>query len=109
MLDHANLHRHDFKLLADFLANGVFAAAAGARQLMLRKLVENLDAWQFGGQGLAFTATPGWSDDLFFSFVDNRFSDAFRFVEQGQLRRGRIDYLLGLASEQALAQQCILL
>lgn len=33
MLYHADLHWHDFKLLADFLADRVFAAAADARQL----------------------------------------------------------------------------
>lgn len=59
MLDYANLHWHDFKLLADFLANGVFAAAADTRQLMLGKSVDDSNAWQFGGQRLAFTATLG--------------------------------------------------
>ncbi|MNJ50624.1 hypothetical protein D3C81_1376430 [compost metagenome] len=48
VFDHPDLHRHDFKLLADFLANGVFAAAADASQFVLGKLVDNFDTWQVG-------------------------------------------------------------
>ena len=44
MFDHMDLHRYDFKLLADFFANRVFAAAADARQFMLGKFVDDLDA-----------------------------------------------------------------
>lgn len=36
-----------------------------------------------GGQRLAFTATLGGCDDLFFSVFADRFGDAFRFVETG--------------------------
>ncbi|MNL43209.1 hypothetical protein D3C87_1657140 [compost metagenome] len=83
VLDHTDLHRHDFKLLADFLANGVFAAAAGTRQFMLGKFVDYFDTWQVGRQRLAFAATLGRSDNLFFNVFVDRLSDAFRLVEKG--------------------------
>jgi hypothetical protein len=44
VFDHTDLHQHDFKLLADFFADGVFAAAAVTRQFMLGKFVDDLDA-----------------------------------------------------------------
>ncbi|WP_205926795.1 hypothetical protein, partial [Pseudomonas viridiflava] len=43
MLDDSDLHRHDLKRLADFLADGVFAAAADASQFMFGKFVDDLD------------------------------------------------------------------
>ncbi len=108
MLDDPDLHRHDFKLLADFLANGVFAAAADASQFMLGKFVDDFDARQVGRQWLAFATALSGGDNLFFSVLVDSFDDAFGFVEERQLLCGRIGWLLGLASEQALAQQCVL-
>jgi hypothetical protein len=35
MFDHADVHLHDLELLADFLANAVFTATAGAGQLVI--------------------------------------------------------------------------
>ncbi len=67
MFDDANLHRHDFKLLADFLANGVFAAAADASQVMFGKFVDDLDARKTGRQWLALATTFDGGDNLFFS------------------------------------------
>jgi len=46
VLDDADLHRHDFKLLPDLLANGVLAAAKYARQFMLKKFVDDFNARQ---------------------------------------------------------------
>ena len=74
---------------------------------MLGKFVDNYDTWQVGRQRLAFAATLGRSDNLFFGAFVDRFDDAFRFVEKGKLWRCRIGCLLGLTSEQALAQQCV--
>lgn len=65
MSDLTDLHRHDFKLLADFLADSIFTAAAVKRQLMFGTLVDDLDALQIGGQRLAFTAALGMRNDLF--------------------------------------------
>jgi len=63
--DHTDLHRQDFKLLADFFANSVFAAAVDARQFMFGKFVDDPAARQIGGQWLAFTAALGRGNDLF--------------------------------------------
>ena len=71
MLDHADLHRHDFKLLADFLANGVFAAAARASQFMLGKFVDDLYTRQVGRQRLASATPLGRCNHLLFSVVRN--------------------------------------
>ncbi len=108
MLDDPDLHRYDFKLLADFLTNGVFAAAADASQFMLGKFVDDLDARKVSRQRLALATTFDGGDNLFFSVFVGSFDDAFGFVEERQLRCGRIGCLLGLASEQTLAQQCVL-
>lgn len=80
----ADLHRHDFKLLADFLANGVFVAAADAGQFVRGQFVDDFDAWQVSGQRLAFTATFGGSNDLFFNVFVDSFGDVFGFIEKGQ-------------------------
>ncbi|MGF6329977.1 hypothetical protein ABH909_002855 [Pseudomonas sp. BS3782 TE3695] len=56
MFDHTDLHRHDLELLADFLANGVLTATAGAGQLVLGQFVNDLDTGQVGGQRPAFAA-----------------------------------------------------
>lgn len=45
MLDDADLHRHDLKLLTDLFADGVLPETAGAGQFMLRQLMNNFDAW----------------------------------------------------------------
>ncbi|MNV55231.1 hypothetical protein D3C71_1474580 [compost metagenome] len=107
MFDHADLHRHDFKLLADLLADGVFAAAAGTGQFTLGQFVDDFDAGEIGRQRLALAAPLGRRNSLFFCAFINGVDDAFRLIEQGQLRRCRISRLLGLASEQALTQQRI--
>lgn len=39
MFDHTDLHRHDFKLLADFFADGMLAAATGESQFVLGEFV----------------------------------------------------------------------
>ena len=62
MFDDADLHRYGFKLR---LANGVFAAAADAIELMLGKFVDDLDPQQIGRQRLALAATLGGGDNLF--------------------------------------------
>jgi hypothetical protein len=54
MFDHADLHRHDLQLLADFLANGVLAATAGTGLLRCGQFVNDLDTRKIGGQRLAF-------------------------------------------------------
>ena len=104
MFDHPYLHRDDFKLLADFLANGVFATTADASQFILGQFVDDFDARQSGRQWLALATALGGGYDIFFRVFIDSFDDAFCFVEQGQLRRRRI-CLLGLSSEQTLAQQ----
>ena len=82
MLDDPDLHRHDLKLLADFLANGVFAAAADASQFMLRKLMDNFNTWQVDRQRFAFAATLGPCDNLFFDVFVDRFG-----VDSASLKR----------------------
>ena len=44
VFDHADLHRHDFQLLACFFADGMLAAAASTSQLVLGQFVEDFDA-----------------------------------------------------------------
>ncbi|SCW62968.1 hypothetical protein SAMN03159307_03420 [Pseudomonas sp. NFACC46-3] len=58
VFDDPNLHRHDFKLLADFFANHVFTTATEAGQFMFGKCVDDFDTWQVSRQRLAFTPTP---------------------------------------------------
>jgi hypothetical protein len=65
------LHRYDLELLADFLANAVFTATAGAGQLMIEQFVDVFDTRKIGGKRLAFAPLLGRSYDLFF----NRFID----------------------------------
>jgi hypothetical protein len=109
------LHRHDFKLLADLLADGVFAATAGTGtgtgtgtgQFMLRQFVDECNAGEIGRQRLALATPLGRRNNLFVCAFINGFDDAFRLIEQGQLRRCRSSHLLGLASEQTLTQQRI--
>ncbi|VVM46689.1 hypothetical protein PS655_06073 [Pseudomonas fluorescens] len=108
MLDHADLHRDDFKLFADLLADGVFTAAAGTRQLMLGKFMDDFDSGQVGGQRLTFAATFGRHDNFFFAGFIDRLCNTFCFIEERQLRRCRISRLLGLTPEQSLAQQRVL-
>ncbi|MNC69088.1 hypothetical protein D3C75_1197450 [compost metagenome] len=70
-------------MLAHFLADGVFAAAADTSQFVLGKLVDDFDTGQVGRQRLAFTTTLSWCDDLFFRVFVGRLGDAFCFVEKG--------------------------
>jgi len=83
-------YRHDLELLANFFANAVFAATAGASQLMIGQFVNYVDTRKVSGQRLAFAPSLGRSYDLFF----NRFGYAFSFVEQGHLRGCGIGCLL---------------
>jgi hypothetical protein len=94
MFDHADLHRHDLELLADFLADGVFTATAGTGQLMFGQLVNDLDTRKIGGQRFAFAPSLGRRYDLFYNRFVDRLGDAFSFVEQGHLRGRRIGSLL---------------
>jgi hypothetical protein len=63
MFYHTDLHRHNFKQLADFFADGVFTAAAGASQFMLGKFVDDL-------RNSAFSSLIGsrraWGTDALF-------------------------------------------
>ena len=56
MFDHVDLHRHDLQLFADFLANGVLAATAGAGQLVLGQFVNDFDTQQINRQRLVLAA-----------------------------------------------------
>ncbi|MNE30306.1 hypothetical protein D3C80_1238120 [compost metagenome] len=94
MFDHADLHRHDLQLLADFLANGVLAATAGAGQLVLGQFVNDFDTRKICGQRLAFAPSLGRRYDLFFNRFVDQLGDAFSFVEQGHLRGRGIGCLL---------------
>jgi len=94
MFDHADLHRHDLELLADFLANGVFTATAGAGQLVLGQFMDAFYTRKIGGKRFAFAPPLGRRYDLFFNRFVDRLGDAFSFVEQGHLRRCRIGSLL---------------
>ena len=67
MLDDADLYRNDFKLFADLLADAVFTAAAGTRQLMFGKFMDDFDSGQVGGQQLRFAATFARHDNFFFA------------------------------------------
>ncbi|MOA19942.1 hypothetical protein D3C78_1403540 [compost metagenome] len=109
MADHADLHRHDLELLADLFAADVLAAAAFAGQFVFGQLVDHLDARQLRRQRLALAAALGGRHNGFLDGVGidcfgERLGQAFRLVEQSQLRRGRVRRLLGLAAEQALAE-----
>ncbi|VVN98648.1 hypothetical protein PS723_06125 [Pseudomonas fluorescens] len=94
MFDHADLHRHDFELLADFLANAVFTATAGAGQLVIGQFMDDFDTRKIGGQRLAFAPSLGRSYNLFFNRFVDRLGHAFSFIEQGHLRRRGIGRLL---------------
>lgn len=75
---------------------------------MLGQFVDDFDARQIRRQRLALATTFGGCDDLFFYiFVGNvgNVGDAFCVIEKGKLGRSRISCLLGLAPEQALAQE----
>jgi len=94
MFDHADLHRHDLELLADFLANAVFTATADTDQFVLGQLVDDFDARKIDGQRLAFAPSLGRRYDLFFHCFVDRLGHAFSFVEQGHLRGRGIGCLL---------------
>ncbi|MNR24753.1 hypothetical protein D3C85_1418540 [compost metagenome] len=76
---------------------------------MLGQLVDHLDARQIRRQRLALAAalggrSNGFLDDVGIDCLGERLGQAFRLVEQRQLRRGRVRRLFGLAAEQALAE-----
>ena len=56
VFDHADLHRPDIQLFADFLANAVCTATAGAGQLVPRQFVDEFAARQVCRQRLALPA-----------------------------------------------------
>ncbi len=60
VFDHADLHRHDFQLFADFFADGVFAATANTGQFVLRQFVDDFGAGQVG-RALACAFHDAWS------------------------------------------------
>jgi hypothetical protein len=46
MFDHADLHRHDFELLADLFADGVFTTADRASQFVFGQFMDDFNTWQ---------------------------------------------------------------
>lgn len=80
MFDHTYLHRHDFELLADLFANGVFAAAAGTGQFMFGQFVDDFDAREIGRQRLALATPLGRRNDFLFSGVIDGLDDAFCLI-----------------------------
>ena len=87
----------------------MLAAAAFAGQLVFGQLVDHLNARQLRRQRLALAAALGGRSNGFIDDVDidcfgERLGQAFRLVEQSQLRRGRVRRLFGLAAKQALAE-----
>ena len=82
-----------------------FAATAGTGQFVFRQFVDDFDAWQVGGQRFAFATTFGWGNDFFVRPFADRNPDTFGLIEERDLRRLRIDCLLGLATEQSIEQQ----
>ena len=99
MLDDPDLHWDDFKLFADFFANGVLAAAARTCQLVLRQFMNDLDTRQIAGQWHAFATTLARCNNLFFRSLVGRFCQAFSFVKERELGRSRIVGLLGLTAK----------
>ena len=84
MLDDPDLHRDDFKLLADFFANGVLAAAACTRQLVFRQFMNDFYTRQITGRRLAFAAALAWCN-IFFRSLVGRLRQAFCFVKEREL------------------------
>ena len=82
VFDDTDLHRDDFKLLADLLADGMLAAAADASQLMFGQFVDDLDARKVSGR-LALAKALGVCDDLFFRVFVGNVGDACCFIEKG--------------------------
>ncbi|MNG07475.1 hypothetical protein D3C84_907770 [compost metagenome] len=61
--------------------------------------MNDFDAREIGRQRFSLATPLGRRNNFLFSgFIDGLY-DAFRFIEQGQLRRCRISRLLGLTSE----------
>jgi len=93
MFDHPDLHRHDFKLLADFLANGIFSAAADAGQFMLGRFMDDFDARQIGRYWFVLATAFGGNDDPFFNVLVRQINLVFRFIAQCHLRSRWVDRL----------------
>lgn len=72
---------------------------------MLRQFVDDLDTRQISRQWPAFATVLGRRNNFFVASLIQGGGQAFCFVEERQLRRLRVACLLGLAPEQALAQQ----
>lgn len=79
------MHRDDFKLLADFLAKGLFATAADASQFMLGQFVDDFDTQQIRRQRLALATPLDGGDDLLLQVFGGNVGDAFCLVEKASL------------------------
>ncbi len=99
---HAHLHRHDVELFADVLADLDHGRAAGAGALGLGDVVDDVDARQLDGQGLALAAC------LLLAGVGERL--ARRLGGRRRQARGvacvgcRLGQRFGLVEEPALAR-----
>lgn len=49
MFDHTDLHRDNFKLLADLFTDGMLTAPASAGQFVLGQFVDDFNARKIGG------------------------------------------------------------
>jgi hypothetical protein len=68
-------------------------------EVILGQFMNDFDAREIGRQRFSLATPLGRRNNFLFSgFIDGLY-DAFRFIEQGQLRRCRISRLLGLTSE----------
>ena len=88
MADDPHLHRDDLQLLAGLLADHLLAGTAGAGQLVLGQLMDDLHTRQVGRQRLAFATALDRRNDFFgFDWLGGRrFDQLFDLVEHGQLR-----------------------
>lgn len=91
--DDADLHRHDFQLLADLFADGVVAATAKASQFVFGQFVDDFNTRQVVGQRFAFATTLSGGNDFFVRLIGDRNREAFGLIKERELRRLRIDCL----------------
>lgn len=113
MANDSHLQRNDFQLLAGFLADHLFAGAAGTGALVLGQLVDDIHARQVSRKRLALSTSLHGDDDFFgLGFVRSAsrlFEQLLSLVEHGQLRGSRPPRGFGLWREQFVAQQSDLL
>ncbi|AOE69502.1 hypothetical protein A7317_21660 [Pseudomonas fluorescens] len=83
MFDHSDLHRQGFKLLADLLADSVFAAAARIGQFIPGQFMDDLMQGRSAGSSLRLPIRSGRRNSSLFGGLIDGFYDAFRFIEQG--------------------------